>query len=110
MLVTGYVIFVLWQDINLTSKYVSQFREKKKRKRNVAFMLKIPLMVTLLFGSVLQLTKDMLVAKKKNNCSEALNVSRECYGKNKLKRKGVMPTKLVDFEVVTKSSNINFKL
>ena len=65
MLVTGYVIFVLWQDINLTSKYVSQFREKKKRKRNVAFMLRIPLMVTLLFGSVLQLTKDMLVAKKK---------------------------------------------
>lgn len=65
MLVTGYEIFVLQQDINLTSKYVSQFREKKKRKRNVAFMLKIPLMTTLLFGSVLQLAKDMPVAKKK---------------------------------------------
>ena len=109
MLVTGYEIFVLQQDINLTSKYVSQFREKKKRKRNVAFMLKIPLMITLLFGSVLQLTKDMPVAKK-NNCSEALNVSHECYGKNKLKRKGVMRTKLVDFEVITKSDNINIKL
>lgn len=72
MLVTGYVIFVLWQDINLTSKYVSQFREKKKRKRNVAFMLKIPLMVTLLFGSVLQLTKDMLVAKKKKQLFRSL--------------------------------------
>ena len=65
MLVTGYEIFVLQQDINFTSKYVSQFREKEKRKRNVTFMLKIPLMVTLLFESVLQLTKDMLVAKKK---------------------------------------------
>ena len=65
MLVTGYEIFVLQQDINLTSKYVSQFREKKKRKRNVAFMLKIPLMIIFLFGSVLQLTKDMPVAKKK---------------------------------------------
>ena len=40
----------------------------------------------------------------------ALNLAREYYGDNKLKRKDVRPTKLVDFEGITKHHNVNIML
>ena len=46
----------------------------------------------------------------KRNCRAALNLARECYGCNKLKRKDVRPTKLVDFEGIAKHHNVNIML
>ena len=40
----------------------------------------------------------------------ALNLAREYYGDNKLKRKDVRPTKLVDFEGIAKHHNVNIML
>ena len=37
----------------------------------------------------------------------ALNLARDYYGDNKLKRKDVTPTKLVDFEGIAKHNNVN---
>ena len=46
----------------------------------------------------------------KRNCRAALDLARECYGDNKLKRKDVRPTKLVDFEGIAKHHNVNIML
>ena len=40
----------------------------------------------------------------------ALDLAREYYGDNKLKRKAVRPTKLVDFEGIAKHHNVNIML
>ena len=40
----------------------------------------------------------------------AVNLAREYYGDNKLKRKDVRPTKLVDFEGIAKYHNLNIML
>ena len=40
----------------------------------------------------------------------ALNLAREYYGDNKLKRKDVSPTKLVDFEGIARHHNVNIML
>ena len=37
----------------------------------------------------------------------ALDLAREYYGDNKLKRKDVKPTKLVDFEGIARNDNVN---
>ena len=47
---------------------------------------------------------------KKRNCKTALNLAREYYGDNKLKRKDARPTKLVDFEGIAKHHNMNIML
>ena len=41
---------------------------------------------------------------------EALNLAREFYSDNKLKRKNVRATKLVDFEGIAKHLNVNIML
>ena len=41
---------------------------------------------------------------------EALNLAREFYSDNKLKRKDVRAAKLVDFEGITKHLNVNIML
>ena len=65
-------------------------------------MPQTPLRITFASGDALPYTKDMFVVKKikwkKKNCKASLNLAREYYGDNKLKRKDVRPTKLVDFE------------
>ena len=40
----------------------------------------------------------------------ALNLAREYYGDNKLKRKGARPTKLVDFKGIARHHNVNIIL
>ena len=40
----------------------------------------------------------------------ALNLARDYYGDNKLKRKDVRPTKLVDSEGIAKHNNVNIML
>ena len=47
---------------------------------------------------------------EKKNCKASLNLAREYYGDNKLKRKDVRPTKLVDFESIAKHLNVNIML
>ena len=47
---------------------------------------------------------------QKRNCETALNLAPEYYGDNKLKKKGVKPTKLVDFERIAKHHNVNIML
>ena len=47
---------------------------------------------------------------EKRNCRAALDLAREYYGDNKLKRKDVRPTKLVDFEGIEKHHNVNIML
>ena len=46
---------------------------------------------------------------EKRNCEAALNLAREYYGDNKLKKRDVRPTKLVDFEGIAKHHNVNIK-
>ena len=41
---------------------------------------------------------------------DVLNLAREYYGDNKLKRKDVRPTKVVDFEGIAKHQNVNIML
>ena len=40
----------------------------------------------------------------------AVDLAREYYGGNKLKRKDVRPTKLVDFEGIARHHNVNIML
>ena len=47
---------------------------------------------------------------EKRNCRAALNLARESYGDNELKKKDVWPTKLVDFEGIAKYHNVNIML
>ena len=47
---------------------------------------------------------------QERNCKAALNLAREYYGDNKLKRKDVRPTKLVDFEGIARHHNVNIML
>ena len=47
---------------------------------------------------------------QKRNCEAALNLAREYYGDNKLKKRDVRPTKLVDFEGIAKHHNVNIML
>ena len=47
---------------------------------------------------------------EKKNCKASLNLAREYYDDNKLKRKDVRPTKLVDFESIAKHLNVNIML
>ena len=44
---------------------------------------------------------------QERNCRAALNLAREYYGENKLKKKNVRPTKLVDFEGIARHHNVN---
>ena len=46
----------------------------------------------------------------KRNCKAALNLAREYYGDNKLKRKDVRPRRLLDFEGIAKHHNVNIML
>ena len=46
----------------------------------------------------------------KRNCKAALNLVREYYGDNKLKRKDVRPMRPVDFEGIAKHHNVNIML
>ena len=46
----------------------------------------------------------------KRNCKAALNLAREYYGDNTLKRKDVRPTRLVDFEGTARHQNVNIML
>ena len=46
----------------------------------------------------------------KRNCDAALNFAHEYYVENKLKRKDVRPTRLVDFEGIAKRHNVNIML
>ena len=46
----------------------------------------------------------------KRNCETALNLMCEYYGDNKLKKKDVRSTRLVDFEGITKYHNVNILL
>ena len=46
----------------------------------------------------------------KRNCNATLNLALEYYGDNKLKRKHVRPTKLVDLEGIAKHHNVNIML
>ena len=45
---------------------------------------------------------------QKRNCRTTLDLAREYYGDNKLKKK--KPTKLVDFEDIVKHHNVNIIL
>ena len=47
---------------------------------------------------------------QERNCKPALNITREYYGDNKLKKRDVRPTKLVDFEGIAKHHNVNIML
>ena len=47
---------------------------------------------------------------QKRNCDAALNLAREHYGDNNLKRKDVRPTKLADFEGIARHHNVNIML
>ena len=47
---------------------------------------------------------------RKRNCKATLNLALEYYGDNKLKRKHVRPTKLVDLEGIAKHHNVNIML
>ena len=47
---------------------------------------------------------------QKRNCDAALNFACEYYGGNKLKKRDVRPTKLVDFEGIAKHHNVNIML
>ena len=44
------------------------------------------------------------------NCRIALDLARECYGDNKLKRKDLKPTKYFDFEDIARYHNVNMML
>ena len=46
----------------------------------------------------------------KRNFKSALNLACEYYGDNKLKKKDVWPTKLVDFESIVERHNLNTML
>ena len=71
-------------------------------------------MIIVVSGGVLLYTKDMPVVKKnrvqERNSKAALNLVREYYGDNTLKRKDVRPTKLVDFEGIARNHNVNIML
>ena len=47
---------------------------------------------------------------QKRNCEAALNLALEYYGDNKLKKKDVRPTKLVNFEGIAIHHNVNIML
>ena len=47
---------------------------------------------------------------QERNCKAASNLAREYYGDNKLKRKDVRPTKLLDFEGIARHHNVNIML
>ena len=47
---------------------------------------------------------------QERNCKPALNITREYYGDNKLKKRDVRPTKLVDFEGIARHHNVNIVL
>ena len=47
---------------------------------------------------------------QKKNCESALNLAREYYGDNNLKKRDVRPTKLVDFEGIARHHNVNIML
>ena len=47
---------------------------------------------------------------QERNCKPALNITREYYGDNKLKKRDVRPTKLVDFEGIARHHNVNIML
>ena len=47
---------------------------------------------------------------QKRNCEAALNLVREYYGDTVLKKKDVRPTKLADFEGISKYHNVNIML
>ena len=46
----------------------------------------------------------------KRNCKAALNIACEYYDDNKLKRKDVRPTRLIDFEGIARHHNVNIML
>ena len=68
-------------------------------------MVKKSALITYAFGGVLQFTPAVMKAERdrtfNKRSTEAL--AREYYGNNKLKRKDVRATKLMDFEGIVKS-------
>ena len=47
---------------------------------------------------------------QERNCKAALNLAREYYGDNKLGKRDVRPTKLVDFEGIARHHNVSIML
>ena len=47
---------------------------------------------------------------QKRNSNAALNLAREYYGDNNLKKRDVRPTKLLDFEGIARHHNVNIML
>ena len=47
---------------------------------------------------------------RERNRNAALHLAREYYGDNNLKKRGLIPTKLVDFESIARRHNVNIKL
>ena len=47
---------------------------------------------------------------QERNSNAALNLAREYYGDNNLKKRDVRPTKLVDFEGIARHRNVNIIL
>ena len=47
---------------------------------------------------------------QERNCKPTLNLVREYYVDNKLKKRDVRPTKLVDFEGIARHHNVNIML
>ena len=47
---------------------------------------------------------------QERNCSATLNLAREYYGDNNLKKRDMRPTKLVDFEGIPRHQNVNIML
>ena len=47
---------------------------------------------------------------QERNCSATLNLAREYYGDNNLKKRDMRPTKLVDFEGIARHQNVNIML
>ena len=47
---------------------------------------------------------------QERNRNAALNLARENYGDNNLKKRDMRPTKLVDFEGIARHHNVNIML
>ena len=47
---------------------------------------------------------------QERNCNAVLNLAREYYGDNNLKKRDVRPTELVDFEGIARHRNVNIML
>ena len=80
---------------------------------SVVFMPWKPVMIIFASGGVLPDTKDKPVLKKssaRRNCKPILNLACEYYGDNKLKKRNVKLTKLVNFQGTARHHNVDIML